>query len=106
MKVENAIEILHPSTTMDALTQIEYFAGFNGKQAKVRAVEEACLIACDSLKRDKAVRPIHVRYKIKSTGRNIHHMYCGVCGKYNQRVASGDKYCRECGTKIDWRKQE
>ena len=49
-----------------------------------------------------SVKPYHVRYTIKSTGRKKHTMYCGVCGEYNTRVYIGDKYCRKCGTKIDW----
>lgn len=47
-------------------------------------------------------KPIHSRYKIKDTGRLHHTIYCGVCGEYNQRVSMGDRYCRHCGSKIDW----
>ena len=50
----------------------------------------------------ESVKPHHVRYTIKSTGRKKHIIYCGVCGEYSTRVYIGDKYCRKCGTKIDW----
>lgn len=52
--------------------------------------------------------PIHIRYTVKSTGRLHHQTYCGYCGgdggygKFYQRVTKGDKFCRECGNKIDW----
>ena len=51
---------------------------------------------------DGTVKPIYTRYIVKSSGRMMHVAWCGVCGKYKQRVALGDRYCRNCGTKIDW----
>lgn len=54
------------------------------------------------LSEEMAIKPIHITYTIKTTGRKHHTMYCGKCGVYKQRVCYGDKYCRECGTKIDW----
>lgn len=50
----------------------------------------------------EVVKPIHVKYKIKSTGRQKHIIYCGACGIYSTRVYMGDAYCRKCGTKVDW----
>ena len=49
-----------------------------------------------------SAKPIHTRYIAKSNGRMMHFAWCGVCGKYKQKVALGDRYCRNCGTKIDW----
>ena len=49
MTYQEAKRILHPSTTADALAEIEYYAGFEGKRAKIEAVDEACLLACDAL---------------------------------------------------------
>ena len=49
MTIQEAIKILHPDTTRDALAEIEYYAGFNGREARIKAVEEACLIACDCM---------------------------------------------------------
>ena len=50
MNIEQAIKILNPETTKEALAEIEYYAGFNGKEAKLKAVNEACIIACDVMK--------------------------------------------------------
>ena len=50
MNIEQAIKILDPETTKEALAKIEYYAGFNGKEAKLKAVNEACIIACDVMK--------------------------------------------------------
>jgi hypothetical protein len=49
MNYEIAKKILHPNTTKETLDEIEYFAGFSGKDARIKAVEEACLLACEVL---------------------------------------------------------
>ncbi len=54
MTYEEAKRILHPDTTFDALAEIEYYAGFTGKEAKLKAVDEACIIACEAL--DKCMK--------------------------------------------------
>jgi len=51
MTYEEAKEILHPDTTMEALAKIEYFSGFNGCDAKLEAVNKACLLACEALEK-------------------------------------------------------
>lgn len=57
MTCGEARNILHPGTTLQALAEIEYYAGFSGKEAKIKAVDEACLIACESLDRELIQRP-------------------------------------------------
>ena len=47
MTVQEAIRILHPDTTAEALAEIEYYAGFSGQDAKMEAVNDACIIACE-----------------------------------------------------------
>jgi len=51
MTIERAIEILHPDTTADAIAEIEYYAGFGGKQAVLREIDKACLLACDVMEK-------------------------------------------------------
>jgi hypothetical protein len=51
MTYEQAKLILHPDTTLVALADIEYYAGFNGEKAKLEAVNEACRVACEALDR-------------------------------------------------------
>ena len=38
---KEAIKILHPDTSRDALWKIEYYAGFNAEKARLKAVEDA-----------------------------------------------------------------
>ena len=51
MTYGEARNILQPDTTLIALAEIEYYAGFNGEEAKRKAVDEACLVACEALDR-------------------------------------------------------
>ena len=50
MTREEAARILDPETTVEALAEIEYYAGFSGPTAKVQAVSEACEIAAAALR--------------------------------------------------------
>ena len=46
MSIKEAIRILDPETSEDAITEIKYYAGFN-KEKIIGKVEEACVLACD-----------------------------------------------------------
>ena len=50
MTREEAIRILDPVTTGEALAEIEYYNGFNGKTAAVQAVSDACVLAVAALR--------------------------------------------------------
>ena len=49
MDYKEAIRLLHPKTTRDALAEIDYYGGFNGKEKCIAAIEEACLLACEAM---------------------------------------------------------
>lgn len=57
MEIEQAMKILHPDTTIQALAEIAYFAGFN-QSAKIEACDEACdeacVAVCDEIEKLKA----------------------------------------------------
>ena len=50
MTREEAIRILDPETTGEALAEIEYYNGFSGKTAAVQAVSDACILAVAALR--------------------------------------------------------
>ena len=50
MTREEAIRILDPETTGEALAEIEYYNGFGGKTAAVQAVSDACVLAVAALR--------------------------------------------------------
>lgn len=95
MTAEEAIEILHPATTAEALAEIEYYGGFNGKQAKVEAVNTACLVACEALEKQIPQKPRETRCALM----------CARCG--HKITEKGCKklyrnYCKKCGQRILW----
>lgn len=49
MSIEEAIRILDPKTSADAITEIKYYAGFN-EEKSIKKVEEACELACDVMR--------------------------------------------------------
>lgn len=50
MTREEAIRILDPETTGKAISGIEYYCGFSGRAAAVRAVSDACVLAVAALR--------------------------------------------------------
>lgn len=45
MTIEQAIRILDPATTAEALGEIDYYGGFHGREKAVAACDEACRVA-------------------------------------------------------------
>jgi hypothetical protein len=62
--------------------------------------DEEVQMCINALEKQIAKKPLHSIYY--PNGRKHHHIYCGKCGMYRQRVSMSDNYCRNCGTKIDW----
>ena len=51
MAKQEAIRLLHPDTTREAIAEIEYYGGFSGPEKAIKAIEEACALACEALKK-------------------------------------------------------
>lgn len=51
MTREEAIRLLDPETTAEAIAEIEYYAGFNAKTASIQAITEACELAVEDMRR-------------------------------------------------------
>ena len=50
MEIEQAMKILHPDTTLQALAEVECLVGFNQgakREAWDEACDEACVTVCD-----------------------------------------------------------
>ena len=50
MSIEEAIHILDPETSADAISEIKYYTGFNEEKA-IEKVEEACELACGIMRK-------------------------------------------------------
>lgn len=51
MTYQEAIRILHPDTTREALEEIRYYAGFRSEEAELEAINEACVLACEAMEK-------------------------------------------------------
>ncbi len=65
MITDEAIRILDPKTTAEALAKIEYYGGFSGKEAAIKAVEDACILAVEALERSRWI-PVGARMPEKN----------------------------------------
>lgn len=90
MTPKEAIKLLHPNTTKEAIRKIEE----NGGDA-IKAVEEACFVACEALEKQIPKKPISVDDEIFGDSYE-----CPVCG-YNIGSYELD-YCDKCGQKLKW----
>lgn len=100
MKIEEAIEILHPDTTAETIRKIEYYGGFRGKEKAIEYVNEASIVACEALEKQISKKPKDIRY----FGMAGHHI--GLCPVCNDGANSEFQYCGDCGQKLDWSVEE
>lgn len=105
MTPKEAIELLHPNTTKEAIRRIEE----NGGNA-IEAVEEACIVACEAIEKQIPKKPIAL------TNRYPDGQYeCPVCGNmvgyptfrdtpFGEIVGEPVKYdyCSKCGQRLKW----
>lgn len=82
MTREEAIRILDPETSAEALAEIEYYACFRGKEAKIKAVEDACILAVAALREQEQRRWIPVTERLPQK-------YGEVCKNVNMLMDDG-----------------
>ena len=71
MTREEAIRILDPETTGEALAEIEYYNGFSGKTAAVQAVSDACILAVAALREQEERRWIPVEERLPGDDHDV-----------------------------------
>ena len=104
MTREEAIRILDPVTTGEALAEIEYYNGFSGKTAAVQAVSDACVLAVAALREQEDRRWIPVTERMPETFvpvlayipsevplPTIHESYIADHGAW-VRISTGERY--------------
>lgn len=55
MTYEEAIKILHPDTIREVLTEIERYNGFSGREVAIKAIEDACILACKAMEKQQVM---------------------------------------------------
>ena len=71
MTREEAIRILDPETTGEALAEIEYYGGFSGRTAAVQAVSDACVLAVAALRELEERRWIPVAERLPEKNKEV-----------------------------------
>lgn len=98
MTTEEAMRIMHPDTTSEALKKIRYFGGFYGERAKIEAVDTACLVACATLAKQIPTKPNYEREQTSPFGEDD-IPYCPHC---HCLLSVDATYCEICGQRILW----
>lgn len=96
MTAAEARRLLHPDTTIEALAEIEYYGGFSGKNAKIAACDEACLVACVALDKQIPKKPTNLR------GFGKYSTVIGTCPTCGGGNNSEYPYCGGCGQALNW----
>ena len=98
MTREEAIRILDPETTVEAIAEIEYYGGFNGKTAAVQAVSDACVLAVAALREQEERRWIPVTEQLPEKDQKVvfyNYSYDAVyAGRFNYIGARGTIWFR------------
>ena len=100
MSIEEAIRILDPETSADAIVEIEYYAGFN-RDKPIEKVNEACIVACDVMRKYKNRNQIFDKVSNALTdyfSKHAHEVW--------DRVSARDFICDNIGVIIEKLKSE
>lgn len=106
MTREEAIRLLDPETTVEAIAEIKYYAGFNAKTASIQAITEACELAVKDMRKRIPQKPHPTKVTVDrieignirwNEGTTVYR--CPDCNCYMSKV---HKCCFKCGQAIDW----
>ena len=98
MTREEAIRILDPETTGEALAEIEYYSGFSAKTSVVQAVSDACVLAVAALREQEERRWIPVTERLpESEGTYLVYTNRGsvYASHFYEKKVFRDDYVRE-----------
>lgn len=84
MTTEEAIRILDPDTTSEALAETEYNGGFRGVEAKVASCDEACRIAVAALRAQQAREKQKIWHKYPEKKPTDEKDYCVIRQYHSQ----------------------
>lgn len=93
MEIKDAIEILHPDTTAEALRDYT-------REEAIKIVEEACMVACEVMEKQTPIKPM---IKEKEYCASTYWCSCGKQQKRSKRWLKNQlSFCERCGQLLDW----
>ena len=98
MTAKEAHAILHPDTSAASIWEIKMDVS---NEAAMRAVEDACVVACEALEKQIPKKPV---YKESTDKHEDGCWTCPVCGGTVGVYDLRDNWCPDCGTMMDWSK--
>lgn len=95
---EEAIRILDPATSVEALAEIEYYAGFSDSMAVIKAMHDARRMGVEALRNERPkgrwIQEIHTGLIGDTNEYNDTYFFrCSICGR---TVFEKEPYCH-CG---------
>ena len=99
MTAKEAHAILHPDTTAASIWEIKMDVS---NEAAMKAVEDACVVACEALEKQIPKKP-----DLEGDGYADGHLVydtwiCPCCEKHYEVDYDDYDYCPNCGQAIDW----
>lgn len=98
MTYKQAIRLLHPDTTAEAIAEIECKYGFRGQKAAINKYGKACRLACKAMEKQIPKKP-EGRKKFEGVWIGI----CPICGMGTNLE---ENFCFRCGQALDWRGED
>lgn len=90
MTVEQAIAVLDPETSRAALHGYQYYGGFCGKEARLKACEQACRIAAAVMRKEVS------RQRLEAD-KHCRECICPSCERFQKdSCLEGDGLCEKC----------
>lgn len=101
MTKEEAIRLLDPETTEEAIAEIRCELGVYSKPAVIEAINEACVIAVECMRKQVPQEVIeNENYSYWDGEKNVRDR--NTCQNCKMMLEDG-KYCKECGQALIWR---
>ena len=100
MTAKEAHAILHPDTSAASIWEIKMDVS---NEAAMKAVEDACVVACEALEKQIPMKPLKAYdEQVEQHWLSCPMCYKGLCWEHGFKP----KHCSECGQAILWEGNE
>ena len=106
MTYEEAIRILHPDTSREAIAELKYYNGFN-KDKTIDTINEAIILVCEAAEKQIPKKAPIKPFYLKDNPEPIDYLVsCPDCDEFichpTEYRAEEYNYCTYCGRRVYW----